>query len=110
MQGLQASFDFLHAAVRDVDHQQDLALLDAFAKQRGAARLKAAAAQRYNSTKPADWRAPRPPLADTDPETWTNATIDEAMARDERFEQHLDAGAWSRVRAYVFELVKESRP
>lgn len=87
---------------------QDLAVLNSFAGKRGLESLKADAAQRYNQTRVNEWRAPRPPLAETDPETWTNASIDEAMPRDKRFDAQLDAGAWSRVRTYIFGLVQEA--
>jgi hypothetical protein len=88
---------------------QDLALLDSLRQRIGAGRLRAEAARRYNGTSPADWRAPRPKLADGNPEEWTNADIDDAMPKDARFDAKLDAGAWERVRSYVLESFKEGR-
>jgi len=49
-------------------------------------------------------------MADANPEDWTNVTIDEAIPKDPRFEDKLDAAAWSRVRGYVLTLAKEARP
>ena len=89
---------------------QDLALLDAYKTSVPPATLRAEAAKRYNGTTPADWRSVRPKLADSDPLTWDNVTIGDAVARDPRFESGLDAAAWERVRGYVISLAKERRP
>ncbi len=89
---------------------QDLALLDSYKGRMAPATLRSEAARRFNGTTPDAWRAPRPKLADTNPEDWTNNTIDEAIPKDSRFEDKLDAAAWSRVRAYVLSLAKEVRP
>ena len=88
---------------------EDLALLDSFTGRVGAEALRAQVAQRYNGTAVKDWRAQRPNLADGDPSEWTNADIDDAMPKDERFGERLDAGAWARVRAYAFELYMRTR-
>lgn len=88
---------------------EDLALLDSFSNRVGPEALRAQVAQRYNGTAVKDWRAPRPKLADGDPAEWNNTDIDEAIPKDERFGEKLDAGAWARVRAYAMELVKEGR-
>jgi hypothetical protein len=88
---------------------QDLALLDSLKSRVSPAVLRAESARRFNGTTPADWRAPRPKLADTDPEEWTNSDIDEVIPKDVRFEENLDAAAWDRVRAYLLELLKEGR-
>lgn len=89
---------------------QDLALLDALQGRHGGHALRAEAAQRYNQTEVGDWRAPRPAMASTSPDTWTNADIDDALRKDPRFDERLDAAAWSRVRAYALSLAKEIRP
>jgi hypothetical protein len=86
---------------------QDLTLLDTFAKTRGGDQLRAEAARRFNSTSVEEWHAPRPPLADTNPEEWSNADIDDAMPKNEKFTSKLDAAAWQRVRDYLLELAKE---
>ncbi|MBI4893242.1 MAG: DUF4091 domain-containing protein [Acidobacteria bacterium] len=88
---------------------EDLALLETYSASKGAAALRAEVARRYNGTEVKDWHAPRPRLADGDPSEWTNADIGEAMPKDARFDEKLDAGAWARVRAYVMELAKEGR-
>lgn len=88
---------------------QDLALLDSMKAHRDVQALRTEAAQRYNGTVVADWRAPRPALAATSPESWTNADIDDAMPKDARFDERLDAAAWSRVRAFALSLAKEAR-
>lgn len=88
---------------------QDLALLDSLKSSVPPSTLRAEAAKRYNGTSLNDWRSPRPKLADTDPLTWDNVTIGEAIASDPRFEKDLDAAAWDRVRDYVLTLLKERR-
>lgn len=88
---------------------QDLALLASFGTRRSPEALQAEAARRYNGTLPRDWSAPRPALAETDPLEWSNASIDEAIPRDERFEK-LAPGAWQRVRDYALELAREVQP
>ncbi|MBA3974614.1 MAG: hypothetical protein C0504_10405 [Candidatus Solibacter sp.] len=89
---------------------QDLALLDSYKTTVPPATLRAEAAKRYNATAPADWRPARPKLADSDPLTWDNVTIGEALPPDPRFEAGVDAAAWDRVRGYVISLAKERRP
>jgi hypothetical protein len=89
---------------------QDLALLDSFKARVAPAALRTEAAKRFNGTPLDAWRSPRPKLADTNPEEWTNVTIDEATPKDPRFEDLLDAAAWNRVRGYVLSLAKEARP
>jgi hypothetical protein len=89
---------------------QDLALLDSLRVKRPLSELRSQAAQAFNGTKPEDWRAKRPALADTDPITWSNVTIDEAIPKDARFERNLDAAAWNRVRGATLKFVKEARP
>ncbi|MBE0660489.1 MAG: DUF4091 domain-containing protein [Bryobacteraceae bacterium] len=89
---------------------QDLALLDSLKSAIPPASLRAEAAKRYNGTTPADWRSARPKLADSDPLTWDNVTIGDALPPDPRFESGVDAAAWDRVRGYVISLVKERRP
>ncbi len=88
---------------------QDLALLDSFKSAISPDTLRAEAAKRYNGTELKDWRSVRPKLADSDPLTWDNVTIGEAIPPDPRFEKDLDAAAWDRVRDYVLTLVKERR-
>lgn len=89
---------------------QDLALLDSLKSRIAPAALRAEVARRFNGSAPGDWRAPRPKLADTNPEEWTNPDIDDWIPKDERFEAKLDAGAWQRVREYLLGLLKEARP
>ncbi len=89
---------------------QDLALLDSFKTRIAPAALRAEAAKRFNGTTVDAWRSLRPKMADANPEDWTNVTIDEAIPKDPRFEDKLDAAAWSRVRGYVLTLAKEARP
>ncbi|HEY3440751.1 MAG TPA: hypothetical protein VGK29_08375 [Paludibaculum sp.] len=88
---------------------QDLTLLDSLAKVRGVETLRAEAAQRFNATRVEEWRSPRPKLADSSPDTWSNADIDDAMPKNAKFDKGLDAAAWQRVRQYVMQLAKEAR-
>ncbi len=89
---------------------QDLALLDSFKSRVGAGTLRSEAARQFNGTPLEAWRSPRPKLADTNPEEWSNVTIDEAIPKDPRFEDKLDAAAWQRVRGYILKLTQEARP
>ncbi len=89
---------------------QDLALLDAYKTSATLPAIRAEVAKRYNGTSPSEWRRPRPALADTDPLTWDNVTIGEAVPDDPRFSSGLDAAAWERVSTYVKTLAKERRP
>ncbi len=88
---------------------QDLALLASLAPRVPPQTLRAETARLFNGTTPADWRAPRPKLADGDPEDWTNTDIDEAMPKDERFGAKLEAAAWDRARSYLLRLLEEGR-
>ncbi|HCC58852.1 MAG TPA: hypothetical protein DEQ47_16650 [Solibacterales bacterium] len=87
---------------------QDLALLGSFAGRQDANRLRAGAAKAFNDTLPAEWWAPRPPLADGNPEDWSNADIEDASPVTPKFGKLLDAAAWQRVRRYVFDLAREA--
>ncbi len=89
---------------------QDLALLNSYRDAVTLPVLRAEVAKRYNGTSPSDWRQPRPALADTDPLTWDNASIGDALREGPRFATGLDAAAWDRVSAYVQTLAKEHRP
>lgn len=88
---------------------QDLALLDEIQRKRQSTPIRAEVAKRFNGTTKDDWHAPRPKLADSNPVEWTNTDIDEAMLKDPRFDQKLDAAAWERVHAYLIEVLKEAR-
>lgn len=83
---------------------QDLALLNAARARIPIDRLRDQAAQRFNGTTVDEWWTPRPPLADTNPEDWSNATVEDAMPRSPKF-ANIEPGAWDRVRAYVLETV-----
>ncbi|MCC7340865.1 MAG: DUF4091 domain-containing protein [Bryobacterales bacterium] len=89
---------------------QDLALLETLQSSAGLTALRAKVAKRFNATSPSDWRSPRPKLADTDPLTWDNVTIGEAVPEDARFGAGLDAAAWDRVRDYIYTSIGEHRP
>jgi hypothetical protein len=88
---------------------QDLALLDKLAERTPPAELKAEVARRYNGTSPADWWNPRPPLADTPPDQWSNTDIEEAPRPNDRFFRNLDAGAWQHVRDFILKKVADSQ-
>lgn len=85
---------------------QDLALLNQFQRTQPLPQLRAEAARRFNQTSVEQWWTPRPALADGNPEEWSNADIDEAAAKNPKFGEGLDAGAWQRVREYVLELTR----
>ncbi len=83
---------------------QDLALLKAYG--RGTVETqRTAVAARFNDTTVDEWWSPRPAMADTNPEDWSNASIDEAMPHSPKF-ANIDREAWSRVHAYVLEAAK----
>jgi len=88
---------------------QDLALLGKLAETVPPAKLKSEVARRYNGTEPADWWNPRPAIADTPPDRWTNADIDEAPRPKDRFFRNLDASAWQNVRRFILELAAEAK-
>jgi hypothetical protein len=88
---------------------QDVTLLDAIAKTRGIDALRREAAEKFNHTALEEWRARRPALANTNPEDWTNADIDDAMPKNPKFDRDLDAGAWDRVHAWLMGLAREVR-
>ncbi len=87
---------------------QDLTLLNTFRSARSIESLHSGAARRFNDTSPADWRSPRPALADKNPEDVTNADYEDATPKNPKFTE-LDAAAWQRVHAYVFELAREAK-
>jgi hypothetical protein len=78
---------------------QDLALLAALKQPPGE--VKAAVAREFNGTKPGDWWTPKPPLASTPPEEWTNADIDDAVPSPK-----VDPESWDRVRRYLYREVR----
>ncbi len=79
---------------------QDLAVLKALGSREEAAR-------RFNGTTPDEWWTARPAIADTDPDDWSNATIDDAEVRSPKF-ANIDADAWKRVREYTMRLAGEA--
>ncbi len=86
---------------------QDLALLDSFKARVPIESLKAAATREYNRSKPASWWQARPPLADTPPYEWTNATIGDAI--EAAGPQKFDSSAWENVRRYMLQLAAEEK-
>jgi Domain of unknown function (DUF4091) len=88
---------------------QDVTLLNGFRGARPVEAMRAEAARRYNGASVSEWRSPRPALADTNPEDWSNADIDDAIPKNPKFSDAIDAGAWQRVRAYVLDLASEVR-
>ena len=87
----------------------DLTLLNTFAKAQGIGKLRAEAARRFNRHVLVEWRTLRPALADTNPEEWSNASIDDVMQVNTKFTSGLDGAAWQRVREYVLGLAREVR-
>ncbi len=87
--------------------QQDLALLAA-QPDRGKL-LRGGVAERFNGTTPQQWWNPRPPLADTPPSDWSNASLDGATPADPRFGLALAPQAWQLVREYILANAKEAR-
>ncbi len=88
---------------------QDLTLLDSLAGREGrddAAHMRERAAHSFNGTEVAAWWTPRPALADTNPEEWSNADIDDATPADPRFGRSLDSAAWQRVRTMLYDQVR----
>ena len=86
---------------------QDLALLNANARTGNGNRLKTAVAKNFNQTTPGEWWAPRPHLADTNPEEWSNADIDDATDHSPKFGKLLDSSAWARLRGYIYQSAQE---
>ena len=87
---------------------QDLALLDSLKSSVPFYTLKAESARRFNGAEPAQWLSKRPPMADTDPLDWTNASIDAVIPEDPRFGPLLNAGAWQHVRTYILQQATEA--
>jgi Domain of unknown function (DUF4091) len=87
---------------------QDISLLDALAREHDATRLRGGVTETFNRTTPADWWTPRPHLADTNPEEWSNADIESAAPASPKFGKELDAAAWQRARAYIFLAAQET--
>ncbi len=87
---------------------QDLTLLNSFRNARPLEQLRAEAARRFNDTAVAEWRTPRPALADRDPEEVSNADYEDAFPKNLKFTD-VDAGAWQRVRQYAIELAREAK-
>jgi hypothetical protein len=87
---------------------QDVTLLDSFSNVEPLDKLRSGAARCFNGTTLDEWRSPRPALADKNPEDVTNADYEDAAPKDPKFTE-LDAAAWQRVRAYVFELAREAK-
>jgi hypothetical protein len=88
------------------DAVQDVTLLNAFAKTHPLDALRAEAARRFNNTSLAEWRSPRPAMADKDPEDISNADYEDALPKNPKFTE-VDAAAWQRVREYILQLARE---
>jgi hypothetical protein len=90
------------------DAVRDVTMLNEFRTRRSIDGLRSEAARQFNGTTLAEWRTPRPALADRNPEDVSNADYEEALPKSRKFTD-LDAGAWQRVHAYVMELAEEAR-
>ena len=88
---------------------EDLTLLASFAKSKPLDELKSEAARLYNNTVPADWWNPRPGFADEPTYNWTGPTLDEASKPAMSHLEHIDPGAWARVRQYAMRLAAEEK-
>lgn len=86
---------------------QDIDLLDACARKGNVTRLKTGVAQAFNQTAPQDWWTPRPALADTNPENWSNADIEDATRVSPKFGKLLDSAAWQHLRNYIYQTAEE---
>jgi hypothetical protein len=87
---------------------QDVTLLEFFRRTKSAEQLKADVARRFNDTALDEWRTPRPPMADRNPEDLSNADYEDAMPKNPKFTA-LDAAAWQRVHSYILELAREAQ-
>ncbi len=85
---------------------QDVTLLNRFRQTRSIDQLRMNAARAFNDTTVADWWAPRPALADRDPQESSNADIEDALPKRSKF-INIDAGAWQRVHSYTLQLARE---
>jgi len=88
---------------------QDLTLLNDLARVRPLEKLKVDAAKAFNDTSVEDWRTPRPPLADGNPEDWSNTDVDEVIPKNRKFTTALQPAAWQHVREYMLELAREAK-
>lgn len=77
---------------------QDIALL----KDRDRVEV----ARRFNGTTPDEWWTPRPPIANGQPQEWTNSDIDDAPSPNRRKFERVDIDAWQRVHDYVMEVAR----
>ena len=87
----------------------DLAILKSLEKSAGPANLRAQVANRFNGTKPEQWWTPRPPMADTPPQDWSNNDFERVPEPDRPKFDKLDPAAWQHVRDLVLSLAKEAK-
>lgn len=85
----------------------DLAMLKSIEKAKGPTTVRTSVARQFNGTTPEQWWTPRPPVAGTPPQDWSNDDVDKAPQPDREKFDHLDPDAWQRVRNYILEQVKE---
>jgi hypothetical protein len=84
---------------------QDIALLNSLPAAREQKKMEAA--KRFNGTRPDQWWNLRPALANTTPEDWSNADIEEAESPNRKMFEDIDAAAWQRVRDHIMAAAAE---
>jgi hypothetical protein len=87
---------------------EDIALLESQSGREAPDRIRAEAARLFNGAKPEDWWLARPALANTNPEEWTNADIDQAT-RNPKLPEKLDPDSWARVHRFAVELAGRAK-
>jgi hypothetical protein len=85
---------------------QDLNLLKQMEKNHPAEWVRSQVTGQINGTQSASWWTPRPPMADTAPEEWTNASWAEGIDPAVQKYQNWPPGYWVGVRNFIFQQMK----
>lgn len=80
---------------------QDINLLKLLEKRHSPDELRAEVSSRLGTPQPRDWWTPRPPMANTPPEDWSNDMIEDAAKSAVQIEQKLQGQSWEGVRTYI---------
>jgi hypothetical protein len=75
-------------------------------KNHSADWVRSEVTQLINGTQPASWWTPRPAMADTAPEDWTNASWAEGIDPAVQKYHNWPAGYWVKVRNFISRQMK----
>ena len=85
----------------------DLALLTSLETSVGSDSVRTGVAREFNGTRPEQWWTPRPPMADTPPQEWSNDDFERVPQPDREKFDKVAPDAWQRVREFLLTRVKE---